>query len=380
MRMRQLGSTGLIVSEIGLGCEHLQGKPERQVLSTVQAALEGGINFLEVFMSEPNVRSAIGKSIRGTDAMVQGHIGSTWRDGQYFRSRDYKACKNAFEDLMTRLNREYIDVGMIHFIDDPEKWDRFAESDTMAYVRKMREKGVIRAVGLSSHNPVAAARAVESGEIEVLLFSLNPVYDMLPPMEIDDLFGEGMRREIKGNRGMNPLREGLYSLCARKGVGITVMKAMAGGMLLNPAASPLGRAMTPVQCAHYALTRPAVASVMLGAATPEEVKGLLRYETATDEEKDFSSILEGQAVSLAGKCVYCNHCLPCPARLDIGAIQKYMDLAAGSDTVPETVMSHYNDLPHHAGECVDCGACEERCPFGVKVRQRMALAKELFGK
>lgn len=75
----------MTVSEISLGCEHLQGKSYDTVKSVIDAALEEGINYLDVFMSEPNVRTNIGRALEGRrdSVMIQGHIGACWVDGQY---------------------------------------------------------------------------------------------------------------------------------------------------------------------------------------------------------------------------------------------------------------------------------------------------------
>ena len=71
---------------------------------------------------------------------------------------------------------------------------------------------------------------------------------------------------------MDPQRQELYETCQRSGVGITVMKAFGGGDLLSEELSPAGKALTANQCLHYALTRPAVACVMAGARTIENLK------------------------------------------------------------------------------------------------------------
>jgi hypothetical protein len=101
----------------------------------------------------------------------------------------------------------------------------------------------------------------------MILFSLNPAFDMLPASEnLDDLFREKYDENL---RGIAPEREELYQTCERQGVGINVMKTYAGGRLFNADQSPFGVALSPVQCIHYALTRPAVAAVMLGYHAPE---------------------------------------------------------------------------------------------------------------
>lgn len=75
---------------------------------------------------------------------------------------------------------------------------------------------------------------------------------------------------------IDPARHNLYRVCEANGVGITVMKSLAAGVLLDEKRSPFGVALNVPQCLHYALTRPAVASVVLGMQTPEEVTEALR--------------------------------------------------------------------------------------------------------
>ena len=175
-------------------------------------------------------------------------------------------------------------------------------------------------------------------------------------------------------------RASLYSLCEEKGVGITVMKTLGGGRLLDAQRSSFGIALTPAQCIHYALERPAVSSVLMGARSVEEMQKSLAYENASDAEKDYSVLASGTQSSMRGKCMYCNHCLPCPAGLDIAAINKYLDLAQMHEKVPDTVKAHYLALNAQASDCLQCGVCESRCPFGVNVRENMTKAVKVFGK
>ena len=77
--------------------------------------------------------------------------------------------------------------------------------------------------------------------------------------------------------------------------------------------------------------------------------------------------------------MYCGHCAPCPKEIDVAMVTKFLNLVRARGAVPETVREHYAVLEHKASECVGCGACETRCPFGVEVRQNMAEATEVFG-
>lgn len=386
MRYRKLGRTDMMVSEISLGCEHMQGKDYDLIKTVIDAALESGVNFLDVFMSEPNVRSNIGRALAGRreKVYIQGHIGSCWVDGQYKVSRDIGECVTYFEDLLTRLQTDYIDIGMLHFVDKETDWDSLADSEMMQYALSLKEKGIIRAIGMSSHNPVTAKKAVESGLIDVLMFSLNPAYDLVPKdQDMTEIFTEVLQGKKQNFSGLTleSARAQLYRACEERGVAITVMKALAMGTLLSAERSPLGIALTEGQCISYALSRPAVAAVMVGMQSIRDVEEAAKYWTLSEEERDHSEVLASLGMfSAAGRCMYCNHCLPCPAKIDIAAVNKYLDLVELDGRPADSVQQHYYALEHTAEDCLKCGACEKRCPFSVEVTARMRRAVKTFGK
>ncbi len=379
MKYRQLGKTDLHVSEIGLGAEWLERQSRENVAAVVRTCEAEGINIFDCWMSEPNVRSNLGYAIKGHRDrwIIQAHIGSTWQGEQYVRTREMKHVIPAFEDNLTRMQTDYIDIGVINYVDEVKDLDEVMNGEFIKYVRKLKQSGKIRYVGMSTHNPVIGKMAVESGELDMIMFSINPAFDMRPPNEdVMDLLDGHYDPALAG---IAPERSELYKLCEARGVGITVMKAYAGGRLFDPALSPFGMAMTPVQCLHYALTRPAVASVMVGVHTPEHMLAAVAYETATDAEKDYATVLaNAPRHAYSGQCTYCGHCAPCPKGIDIAMVNKLYDLAAMTDTPASSVVDHYRCLSANASDCIACGGCETRCPFGVKVTERMRMAKELF--
>ena len=380
MIYRRLGKTGLMVSEIGLGAEWLERHNYEECKAIIDTCADQGINILDCWMSEPNVRTNIGKAIAGNRERwyIQGHIGSVWIDGQYKRTREMDKVVPAFQDLLARLGTDYIDLGMIHFVDSEKDYEEIIGGPFIEYVRKLKDEGVIRHIGMSSHNPKVAIRAVKDGLIENLLFSINPAFDILPASEdINTLFVEEYDESLAG---MDPDRAELYKLCEQNDVGITVMKGYAGGRLFDEKRSPLGVALTPVQCIHYVLTRPAVAAIMAGFDNPDHVMDAVRYETATDEEKDYATVLaHAPKHAYTGQCTYCGHCKPCPMDIDIALVNKYSDLASMQDSVPESIQNHYDALAHKASECIGCGSCEARCPFGVKITEKMQFTASILG-
>ncbi|MCI8513468.1 MAG: aldo/keto reductase [Lachnospiraceae bacterium] len=382
MVYRELGRTGLKVSEIGMGCEGLIGKSCEQVGEFVDAMEAEGVNVIDLYAPNPDMRSNLGKALAGRRGrfILQAHLCTVWKDGQYKRTREISAVREGFEDQLKRLGTDYVEIGMIHYVDSEDDWERVESGEVMRYAKDLKEKGIIRAIGMSGHNPAAALRAVNSGLVDVLMFSVNPCYDLQPGNEnLELLWAEESYEKPLVN--MDPERQKLYEACQRLGVGVTVMKAFGGGDLLNGELSPAGKALSPYQCLHYALTRPAVACVMVGARTVEELEQSVSYETASESERDYASaFLSFPRIRWQGHCMYCGHCAPCPRGIDVANVTKFLNLTIAQGEVPETVREHYALLPHTASECMACGACESRCPFDVPIRANMKKAAEVFGK
>ena len=381
MIYRDLGNTGLKVSEIGMGCEGFGEENCAMTKKLFDAAEAAGVNYFDLYTSNPAVRTAVGNALRGRREkfIAQSHICSVWQNGQYKRTRKLKEVVAGFEESLEQLQTDYIDVGTIHYCDALDDWQQIISGAILDYARELKAAGTIRHIGLSSHNPQVALTAVESGAIEVLMFSVNPCYDLMPASEdVEELWNE---KNYAGHlTNMDPDRQRLYETCQRLGVGITVMKCFGGGDLLNAELSPAGVALTAHQCIHYALSRPGVACVLAGAHSVEQLKQSIAYEDASDAEKDYAATFATfPKISWQGHCVYCSHCAPCVKKIDIASVTKFLHLTEAQSTVPETVREHYAALAHHAGECIQCGVCETRCPFGVDIRANMRKAAQVFG-
>lgn len=380
MRMRTLGRHNIEVSELGLGCEGLV-EGDRKAEELLEEAVAAGINFLDMYSPDPALRKMLGRVLPGLPRhlVIQGHLCAVWEDGQYKRTRDLSEVQKSFGNLLETLGADSIDIGMIHYVDSVRDWQEIENGPLLDYVRSLRENGSIRLIGLSSHNPQAAVAAIESGIIDVLMFAVNPCYDLQPPDEdVEQLWAEAKYAETLIN--MNPEREALYLECQRRGIAITVMKAFGGGDLLSAENSPAGVALSENACLQYALTRPAVSSVLAGIRNLHELHDLLAFEDADPAQVDYARELAAfPRIRWEGHCMYCGHCAPCPEKIDIAFVEKMYHLADGPGGIPETVREHYRALDSKASDCIRCGACEKRCPFGVGIRVDMKKAADLFG-
>ena len=156
-----------------------------------------------------------------------------------------------------------------------------------------------------------------------------------------------------------------------------IRDSFCGGQLLDAAKSPFKAALTKTQCLQYALDKPGVITVLPGFGSLQEMEEVLTCLTASPEERDYS-VLASYAPEgvLGGQCVYCQHCHPCPAGLEIALINKYYDLTKLGDGLAR---EHYLTLEKTAGNCVQCGHCNGRCPFHVDQMARMREIAQYFG-
>ena len=364
MKYRINRRTGDRISEIGLGSAYLCDADMDEAVRALRAAYDGGINYFDLGAGNGKAFSMWREALADVrkNVLYQVHFGADYSKGEYGWTLDLETVKKSVDWMLKELGTDTIDYGMIHCQDEFSDWETYQKNGVYDFLRRMKERGVVRHIGLSSHTPAVIERILNEAPVDMLLFSINPAYD----------YGHG---EF-ANGGVDE-RAAIYRRCERDGVGISVMKPFSGGQLLDAAQSPFKRALTPYQCLRYALDKPGVLTVLPGAQSAKEVEALLAYHDQPEEALDYSVIGGLAPVEAGGKCVYCNHCQPCPMGLDIALINKYYDLARAGDGM---AAEHYARLDKTAGDCVGCGHCDQRCPFHVAQSERMREIAGYFGK
>ena len=362
MKYRVNRRTGDRISEIGLGTSYLYEAGHDEGVRTVRRAYDGGINYYDLAAGDGSTFPIFGDALSDVrkDVFYQIHFGADYTKGEYGWTLDLQKIKDSVAWQLDQLKTDYIDYGFIHCQDESEDWHTYVKNGVLDYILSLKKEGIVRHIGLSSHTPEVIREILAEGIADQLMFSLNPSYD----------YGKG-----EYAHGGTDERAELYRRCEAEGIGITVMKPFGGGTLLSDSLSPFGKALTPYQCIRYALDKPGVLCVLPGARSAEEVDTLLAYYEQPEEALDYTVISTFTPASAAGRCVYCNHCRPCPAGLDVGLINKYYDLAKAGDAM---AAEHYYSLEHTAEDCVSCGHCDSRCPFGVKQSARMEEIRTYF--
>lgn len=366
MEYRKLPHGNEMISVLGLGAGQLGDASESEIIKTYKLALDNGINFFDLCAGNKKLFVPFGKAIKGrrNKVYIQVHFGAVFnKDNEYGWSRNFQEIKDTVNYELSSIGTDYIDFGFLHCVDEMDDYEELVNSGVLDYLKELKSKGIVHHIGFSSHTPSVANKILDTGLVDLFMFSINAGYDY----EKGDELGIGSTSE----------RLALFKRCEKDGIAISVMKPFLGGKLLDKATSPFKVELSRYQCLAYCLDRPGVITTVPGVRNSQDLLDLLGFFKATKEEKDYSIISSLDSDKVMGSCVYCNHCLPCPKGLDIGLINKYYDLALVGDKL---AIDHYHKLKINASSCVACGHCNLRCPFHVDQKTKMQTIAKYFTK
>ena len=347
MEYRLLGRTGLKVGVVGLGTEHMV-RSEESMEQVLRMGVDAGLNYVDLLYADPKGADAefwtsFGPVLRRyRDRLV---VAAHWGSGS---DQTVDHCQRCFDDLLAEIGNGHAEIVLLTMVDTQEKWEGWAQQ-SLALLRQYKERGQIGAIALSGHETSIALKAVNSRQIDVLMFPVN-------------LLAHGEEGD-----------SALHAACVAQGVGLVAMKVYFGGTLLFVDGQPTP--ITPAQCLAYVLSLP-VSTAVPGAKDVEEMRRTLHYCEATDEEKDYRPALANLHQVLEGHCVYCRHCLPCPVEIPIDWMILLTDWAQSG--VTDELRSGYASASVKASACIECGDCMGRCPFKVDVIGKMQRAAQLF--
>lgn len=329
-----LGKTNLVISRVGLGGIPLQRLTLQEATETVRYALDCGVNFIDTARGYTVSERYIGAALAGgrrNDVVLATKAPPL----------DYSAMLKEMEGSLDDLATDYIDLYQVHNVKDCASIDRiFAADGAYAAFLEMKAAGKIGHFGVTSHKREVLAYLLEkyADKTETIMFPYNIV-------------------ETQG--------EELFTLASGLNVAVIVMKPLAGGAIENAALAM-----------RFALSNPDVSVVIPGMAEKSEV------DINTAQTAELSDADREECKRLANAlgsefCRRCSYCAPCPAGLDIPTIFTFEGYLKRYD-LADWAKDRYMHLQKRAKDCVKCGECERKCPYELKIRDRMQTVAQEF--
>jgi len=330
MRYRLLGKTGLNVSVIGFGGIPIQRVPEEKAMAIVNKALDLGINFFDTARGYTDSETKLGLTLskRRKEAIIATKSLARTKEGM--AADIAKSLKN--------LGVDYIDLYQAHNVRDEASLEQvLSPGGALAALREAKKDGVVRYIGITGHLKDFLVKALKTGEFETVMFPFNPV-------------------EFNGVSS-------LVDFALEAGIGLIVMKPLAGGALRNAELA-----------LRFILQHP-VSTVILGMDEIFQVERNAGVGNAplplSIEEK---SILDKE-VEKTGSifCRRCEYCQPCRQGIDIPTVFLLDGYYTRYD-LKDWARGRYRNLPVRADACIGCGECEEKCPYGLPIRRMLKEA------
>jgi predicted aldo/keto reductase-like oxidoreductase len=324
----RLGKTNMLVSRLGFGGIPIQRLNEDEAVAVVKRCLDLGITFLDTANAYTTSEERIGKAIAGRREGLVLATKST--------SRKREGVEKHLNLSLVRLDVKYIDLYQFHGVSDMASLDMVLAPDgPMAAVEKARAAGLVKHIGITSHQIDVAKEAVTSGRFETIMFPFNFV--------------------------TSEAADELLPLAQKHDVGFIVMKPLSGGMIDNPKIA-----------FKYLFQFPDIVAIP-GIEKVHEIEEIVKIlegpKTITAAELEEMQKLKQELGTRF--CHRCDYCQPCSEDIAMSTVMMYPSLVRRLP--PEHLFSGFwGQIVEKADTCTECGECEERCPYHLPIRDLLA--------
>lgn len=364
----RLGKTDLEVSKLGFGTLRLPYEnsvksrvDEKKAEEIIRTAYEYGVNYFDTAENYLNhqAETVLGKCLKPIRKNV---VISTKICSVHLA----KGVETHVQECCERLKTDYIDLFLIHAITD-DNWDNYREVKTVEILDRLKKAGVIRHIGFSYHGS------------EDFYYQMLKEYDW----EVSQIQLNYIDRDIQaGERG------GMFAYGL--GLGVSVMSPLKGGMLVNGLNGDMKRQLSvgnpDYTYAEWGLKwlygKSYVDVVLSGISSTHDLKENVRIvndnqKLSKNEEVVLSKVRESFFDSGQIPCTKCNYCSICSEKIKISMIfdtyNHYL-----YDGKKLHYVAYYVFLTKGKLKCLQCRACEKKCPQKIKISDELQRIHNLF--
>ncbi len=329
MLKRTLGRTGLEVSAIGFGGIPIQRVSDEEASDIVNAAVENGITFFDTARAYTDSEAKFGRVFPKLKDIVVATKSM---------ARDKQGMSADIDRSLSLLGINTIDLYQLHNVKDMESLKKVLAPDgALAALKEAKDQGIISHIGITGHIPKVLVEALATGEFDTVQFPYNPV-------------------EREAEKELIPLAQ-------KMDIGMIAMKPVAGGAIKNVELSLKFILDSPISTVIPGVDRLEQVSINSGVGK--------NFIPLTDQEKQ---VLHEEVDRLGSKfCRRCEYCQPCPEGIDIPMIF-LLDGYWTRYGLQGWAVDRYKPLAKKAADCIKCGACEDRCPYSLPIREMLEEA------
>lgn len=335
MEYRTLGKTGLTVSRLGLGGIPIQKIDAEGTRALIGKLIEEGVNFIDTARGYTVSEEHLGYALEG--------IRSRFVLATKSMARTKEAMAQDVATSLKNLRTDYIDLYQIHNPSAADLMQVMAPDGALEALLEAKAAGRIGHIGITLHSAELFERAIDLPWVETVMFPYNIV-------------------EIQG--------ESLIARCAKRNIGFICMKPLAGGAIEDTTLA-----------LRFIASNPTVTAIIPGMSALAEVTkntSAIR-DTAPLSTTEKDTISKIRALLGSNFCRRCNYCAPCTVGINIPAVFLFEGYRSRYD-LDDWARARYSQLKKKASDCIGCGACEARCPYGLPIRDMLKKAAEVMEK
>lgn len=333
MNTVKLSGTGLEISEVGFGGIPIIPLPESKAVSVIQHCFDHGITFFDTANMYPTSEQKIGKALKPVREKVVIATKTT--------KRDEKEASGHIDLSLRQIKTDRIDIYQLHNVSNEEALEQIlAPKGAYEAARKARKAGKIRFIGISSHSIRIATKALETGLFQTIQFPFNFIEK-------------------------DPADE-LFPLARENDVGIIGMKPLGGGLLERADL-----------CFGFLRQHPYVVPIP-GIRSEKEADEIIELyrdpkPLSKTDLKDMASIR-----STLGErfCHRCEYCMPCDQGVQIPSVLIFKTVVKRVSR--EGVKAWLGKPMESVLKCIECGECEEKCPYNLPIIDMLKENLSLF--